>query len=163
VQRKFHLRGYIAMLAVEHAYRKFGLGMCRRRFLKSLRMYLVQSVWSEERRSRMLSMFSGSELVVRAVRSMHQRGCKEVMLETEVTNTAALALYLRLGFLKDKRLLRYYLNSNDAFRLKLWLEATDPLVAPLPAATATATATATNAFPPPSDAAATVSGPRKPA
>ena len=30
----------------------------------------------------------------------------EVVLETEVTNTAALMLYERLGFLRDKRLFR---------------------------------------------------------
>lgn len=45
----------------------------------------------------------------------------EVVLETEVTNTAALMLYERLGFLRDKRLFRYYLNGVDALRLKLWL------------------------------------------
>lgn len=41
------------------------------------------------------------------------------MLETEVTNTKALALYSRLGFIRERRLLRYYLNGVDAFRLKL--------------------------------------------
>ena len=39
------------------------------------------------------------------------------MLETEVTNTASLKLYGRLGFLRTKRLHRYYLNGNTAFRL----------------------------------------------
>lgn len=73
----------------------------------------------------------------------------KVVLETEVSNSAAVALYLRLGFLKvmsetslecsfnaytqkrtadrvagqDKRLQKYYLNGSDAFRLKLWLRA----------------------------------------
>lgn len=41
------------------------------------------------------------------------------MLETEVTNQPALRLYGQLGFMRDKRLVRYYLNGNDAFRLKL--------------------------------------------
>lgn len=44
--------------------------------------------------------------------------CDEVLLETEECNTAALRLYERLGFVRDKRLPRYYLNNNDAFRLK---------------------------------------------
>ena len=43
----------------------------------------------------------------------------QVMLEAEVTNKGALALYGRLGFIRAKRLYRYYLNGVDAFRLKL--------------------------------------------
>lgn len=43
----------------------------------------------------------------------------EVMLETEVINEAALRLYELLGFLRTKRLYRYYLNTHDAYRLLL--------------------------------------------
>jgi hypothetical protein len=43
-------------------------------------------------------------------------------LETETTNTAAMKLYERLGFLRSKRLHRYYLNGNSAFRLVLYLK-----------------------------------------
>ena len=43
------------------------------------------------------------------------------MLEAEVTNHGAIALYENLGFVRDKRLHRYYLNGSDAFRLMLWL------------------------------------------
>ncbi|CAH8501724.1 unnamed protein product [Heterobilharzia americana] len=63
----------------------------------------------------------GSRLVQLAINLMIQDGCDEIVLETEVTNKAALALYEQLGFCRDKRLLRYYLNGGDAFRLKLWL------------------------------------------
>ena len=45
----------------------------------------------------------------------------QVVLETEITNKAALHLYENLGFVRDKRLFRYYLNGVDALRLKLWL------------------------------------------
>jgi N-alpha-acetyltransferase 30 len=45
----------------------------------------------------------------------------QVVLETEVTNLAALRLYEKLGFMREERLMRYYLNGVDAFRLKLWL------------------------------------------
>lgn len=45
----------------------------------------------------------------------------QVVLETEITNKAALNLYENLGFVRDKRLFRYYLNGVDALRLKLWL------------------------------------------
>ncbi|KAL6066499.1 N-alpha-acetyltransferase 30 [Balamuthia mandrillaris] len=81
-------RGYIAMLAVDHNYRKRGIG---------------------------------SVLVMRAIDEMKKDECEEVVLETEVTNKGSLALYEKLGFIKDKRLCRYYLNGVDAFRLKIFL------------------------------------------
>ncbi|KAK4758468.1 hypothetical protein SAY87_019769 [Trapa incisa] len=60
-----------------------------------------------------------TELVNRSIRVMQESGCDEVALEAEVTNKGALALYGRLGFIRAKRLFRYYLNGVDAFRLKL--------------------------------------------
>ncbi|KAK4792905.1 hypothetical protein SAY86_023340 [Trapa natans] len=60
-----------------------------------------------------------TELVSRSIRVMQESGCDEVALEAEVTNKGALALYGRLGFIRAKRLFRYYLNGVDAFRLKL--------------------------------------------
>lgn len=83
------MRGYVAMLAVDKAQRKRGIGK-----------------W----------------LVRRATQAMRDAGCDEVVLETEVTNQGAIALYESLGFVRDKRLLRYYLNGNDAFRLKVWFD-----------------------------------------
>lgn len=47
---------------------------------------------------------------------------RQVALETEVSNTASLKLYEKLGFLRSKRLHRYYLNGNTAFRLLLYLK-----------------------------------------
>jgi len=63
----------------------------------------------------------GSSLVQKVIEVMMEYQCEEVVLETEITNTAALNLYQQLGFVRDKRLLKYYLNGVDAFRLKLWL------------------------------------------
>ncbi|XP_058102896.1 N-alpha-acetyltransferase MAK3 [Magnolia sinica] len=60
-----------------------------------------------------------TELVTRSIQVMMNSGCEEVTLEAEVTNKGALALYGRLGFIRAKRLFRYYLNGVDAFRLKL--------------------------------------------
>ncbi|CBI21271.3 hypothetical protein AAG906_023136 [Vitis piasezkii] len=62
-----------------------------------------------------------TELVTRSIKVMMESGCEEVTLEAEVTNKGALALYGRLGFIRAKRLFRYYLNGVDAFRLKLLL------------------------------------------
>lgn len=47
------------------------------------------------------------------------RECDEVMLETEVSNVAALKLYEGLGFIRMKRMFRYYLNEGDAYKLIL--------------------------------------------
>lgn len=63
----------------------------------------------------------GSNLVLKAIRVMAAEGADEVVLETEITNQPALRLYENLGFVRDKRLFRYYLNGVDALRLKLWL------------------------------------------
>ncbi|XP_076835380.1 N-alpha-acetyltransferase 30 [Brachyhypopomus gauderio] len=63
----------------------------------------------------------GTSLVKKAVYAMIDGDCDEVVLETEITNKSALKLYENLGFVRDKRLFRYYLNGVDALRLKLWL------------------------------------------
>jgi N-alpha-acetyltransferase 30 len=52
---------------------------------------------------------------------MKAEGADEVMLETEITNLAALRLYESFGFVRDKRQAQYYLNGNDAYKLKLFL------------------------------------------
>ncbi|XP_014295529.1 N-alpha-acetyltransferase 30 isoform X1 [Microplitis demolitor] len=63
----------------------------------------------------------GSNLVRKAIRAMVEDDADEIVLETEITNRPALRLYENLGFVRDKRLFRYYLNGVDALRLKLWL------------------------------------------
>lgn len=63
----------------------------------------------------------GSKLVRLAIESMRDSEAEEIVLETETTNNSALGLYENLGFVRDKRLSRYYLNGLDALRLKLWL------------------------------------------
>jgi peptide alpha-N-acetyltransferase len=64
----------------------------------------------------------GTTLVLKAIRAMIADNADEIVLETEITNKPALKLYENLGFLRDKRLFRYYLNGVDALRLKLWLK-----------------------------------------
>ncbi|VDM32940.1 unnamed protein product [Hydatigera taeniaeformis] len=75
------------------------------------------AVEKEHRRKRI-----GSTLVQLAVELMIQDGAQEVVLEAEVDNRPALALYEQLGFSRDRYLFRYYLTGTDAFRLKLWLD-----------------------------------------
>lgn len=63
------------------------------------------------------------KLVKTSVAKMVEWDCvHEVTLETEVNNEAALHLYELFGFLRTKRLHRYYLTGSDAFRLILPLE-----------------------------------------
>lgn len=63
-----------------------------------------------------------SKLVSMAIDAMAARDADEIVLETEITNTASLKLYERLGFLRSKKLHRYYLNGNAAYRLILYLK-----------------------------------------
>ncbi|KAI0341256.1 acyl-CoA N-acyltransferase [Trametopsis cervina] len=65
-----------------------------------------------------------STLVKRSIDNMRKAGAVEVVLETEFDNSAALSLYESLGFIREKRLFRFYLNGKDAFRLVLVV---DPL------------------------------------
>lgn len=61
-------------------------------------------------------------LVKRAIEAMASLNADEVVLETEETNIPAMRLYERLGFLRSKKLHRYYLNGNSAYRLVLLLK-----------------------------------------
>ena len=49
---------------------------------------------------------AGTELVKRCIQQMVADQADEVVLEAEITNRGALALYENLGFIRDKRLLR---------------------------------------------------------
>ncbi|KAL1700542.1 acyl-CoA N-acyltransferase [Schizophyllum commune] len=60
---------------------------------------------------------AASTLVRNSISAMKKDGVEEVVLETEYDNTAALSLYESLGFIREKRLYRFYLNGKDAFRL----------------------------------------------
>ena len=63
-----------------------------------------------------------TSLVRMALDAMIARDADEVALETEETNSSAMKLYERLGFLRSKKLHRYYLNGNSAYRLVLRLK-----------------------------------------
>lgn len=65
-------------------------------------------------------------LVKRAIDAMASRNADEIVLETEETNVPAMRLYEQLGFLRSKKLHRYYLNGNSAYRLVLPLRVVDP-------------------------------------
>lgn len=81
------------------------------------RGYIAMLAVDENYRKRKI----GSNLVLKAIQAMVVDDADEVVLETEISNKPALRLYENLGFVRDKRLFRYYLNGVDALRLKLWL------------------------------------------
>ncbi|KAK9239081.1 acyl-CoA N-acyltransferase [Lipomyces kononenkoae] len=60
-----------------------------------------------------------TKLVRLAIDRMIQDGADEIVLETEVDNESAIRLYERMGFIRSKRMHRYYMNASDAFRLVL--------------------------------------------
>ncbi|KAJ5861542.1 uncharacterized protein N7529_008852 [Penicillium soppii] len=105
------LRGYIAMLAVREEYRGRGIAT------KLVRMAIDAMI---ERDADEVCTYAnafclggtGADLGV----------FEQIVLETEITNTGAMKLYERLGFLRSKQLHRYYLNGNSAYRLVLYLK-----------------------------------------
>jgi len=58
------------------------------------------------------------KLVHLTMRKMREMNAHECILETELSNVGAIGLYESVGFVRHKRLPRYYLNGSDAFRYK---------------------------------------------
>jgi len=100
------LRGYIAMLAVKGEHRGKGIAT------KLVRMAIDAMIEGD----------ADEVCLPRRASNTWLLNVLQVALETEVDNTAAMKLYERLGFLRSKRLHRYYLNGNTAFRLVLYLK-----------------------------------------
>lgn len=90
-----------------------------------LRGYIAMLATQESYRGRGLA----KTLVSKAIDLMIAKDADEIALETEETNVAAMKLYESLGFLRSKKLHRYYLNGNSAYRLLLYLK---PGVASIP-------------------------------
>ena len=82
-----------------------------------MRGYIAMLATKQEYRGRGIA----TSLVTKAIDLMIEKEADEIALETEETNVAAMRLYERLGFLRSKKLYRYYLNGNSAYRLLLYL------------------------------------------
>ncbi|EMC95829.1 hypothetical protein BAUCODRAFT_58819, partial [Baudoinia panamericana UAMH 10762] len=83
-----------------------------------MRGYIAMLATRAENRGRGIA----TRLVRMAVDKMIEKDADEIALETEVDNIPSLRIYENLGFLRTKRLHRYYLNGNTAFRLVLYLK-----------------------------------------
>ncbi|KAG5518160.1 hypothetical protein PMAC_003346 [Pneumocystis sp. 'macacae'] len=79
---------------------------------KYLRGYIAMLVVKKEYRRRGIA----SKMVEKILSIMKEKNTEEVVLETEVTNKEAMILYENFGFIRDKRLHKYYLNASDAYR-----------------------------------------------
>jgi peptide alpha-N-acetyltransferase len=86
----------------------------------TLRGYIAMLATSSSYRNRGIA----TTLVRKAIDAMIERGADEVVLETEENNIPAMKLYERLGFIRSKKLHRYYLNGSSAYRLVLHLKRT---------------------------------------
>lgn len=85
---------------------------------RTLRGYIAMLAVSSSHRGHGIA----TTLVKKAIDAMVERGADEVVLETEESNGTAMRLYERLGFLRSKKLWRYYLNGSSAYRLVLQLK-----------------------------------------
>ena len=133
VHREQRLRGYVAMLVVDKAYRGKGVGEAQgtaaargKRMSQSKRLAARGSLyrswlarWPEVASEstaypaggggggcRSPTPTAGSELAKLAIKEMVAGGCEEAVLEAEVSNWGALKLYQGLGFIREKRLHR---------------------------------------------------------
>ncbi|KAJ4346357.1 N-alpha-acetyltransferase 30 [Didymosphaeria variabile] len=112
--------GDLCYMALDSANELIGVVVCKLEPHRSgpFRGYIAMLAVRESHRGKGIA----TKLVCMAIDAMAARDADEIVLETEVTNTASLKLYERLGFLRSKRLHRYYLNGNAAFRLILYMK-----------------------------------------
>ncbi|KAK4497869.1 hypothetical protein PRZ48_010524 [Zasmidium cellare] len=83
-----------------------------------MRGYIAMLATQQEYRGQGIA----TKLVRMAVDAMIAKDADEIALETEIDNIPSLRIYERLGFIRTKRLHRYYLNGNTAYRLILYLK-----------------------------------------
>ncbi|KAF9463303.1 acyl-CoA N-acyltransferase [Collybia nuda] len=110
---------YLAYPSDPHNSQPIGVIVCKQSLHKNQanRGYIAMLSVSKEWRKRGIA----SALVRNSIEAMKEDGVEEIVLETEYDNHAALSLYESLGFIREKRLHRFYLNGKDAFRLVLAL------------------------------------------
>ncbi|KAF2232768.1 acetyltransferase [Viridothelium virens] len=110
----------LCFMALDRADRLIGVVICKLEPHRGgpMRGYIAMLATQEAHRGKGIA----TKLVSLAIEAMQARDADEIALETEVSNVASNKLYERLGFLRTKRLHRYYLNGNTAYRLVLYLK-----------------------------------------
>ena len=64
----------------------------------------------------------GTHLMLELMRTFIDEGALSVFLETECSNLQAIRFYEKLGFYREEYFYQYYLNGNDAYRLRLYVD-----------------------------------------
>lgn len=110
----------LCFMALDAEARLAGVVICKLEHHRNgpLRGYIAMLATKESHRGKGIA----TTLVQKAIGLMIAKDADEIALETEETNAAAMKLYERLGFLRSKKLHRYYLNGNSAYRLLLYLK-----------------------------------------
>jgi N-alpha-acetyltransferase 30 len=110
----------LCLMALDDERKVVGVVICKLEPHRGgpLRGYIAMLATKEEHRGKGIA----TTLVSKAIDLMIEKDADEIALETEETNTAAMKLYEKLGFLRSKKLHRYYLNGNSAYRLLLYLK-----------------------------------------
>jgi ribosomal-protein-alanine N-acetyltransferase len=105
------IMGYI-MCRIERGFTSFvGFSLTKRAHLVSVAVlpeYQHQGV--------------GTALLKNALKNMPKYGAKECFLEVRVSNTTAVEMYRKLGFLIGRRSQRYYADGEDAYVMEKKLE-----------------------------------------
>ncbi|KAI5280604.1 N-alpha-acetyltransferase mak3 [Ascosphaera aggregata] len=115
-----HEWGELCYLTMNEQNETIGVIVCKLEQHRGgpLRGYIAMLAVRENYRGKGIA----TNLVCMAIDAMAARDADEIVLETEISNKAAMRVYERLGFLRSKKLHRYYLNGNSAYRLVLYLK-----------------------------------------
>ena len=93
------------------------IGKCDRNKKGKMKGYIAMIAVDKDYRGKKIGK-NIVEIFISQCKNMYK--ADEIELETEVTNIAALNLYGYFGFVRTKILYNYYLNNNNAYKLKLW-------------------------------------------
>nr|POE52011.1 n-alpha-acetyltransferase 30 [Quercus suber] len=112
--------GDLCFMALDETNELIGVIVCKLEPHRGgpMRGYIAMLATRSSHRGRGIA----TTLVRMAIDAMIAQDADEIALETEVDNVPSLRIYENLGFLRTKRLHRYYLNGNTAFRLILYLK-----------------------------------------
>lgn len=105
------MRGYLAMLSVHPDWRKRGIGTSPPTSPSQLQLTSLR-LDAEIRFFFCLRVCEAKKLLHLSIEEMKRQGADEVVLETEADNEKSLGLYERMGFWREKRLWRFYLNVS---------------------------------------------------
>jgi len=117
--------GDLCFMALDPQHNLVGVIVCKLEPHRGgpMRGYIAMLATEQQHRGKGIA----SKLVRMAIDKMIAQDADEIALETESDNVPSLKIYENLGFIRSKRLHRYYLSGTSAFRLILYLKPGIPL------------------------------------